>query len=164
MDEDPYPLLWWAIPGVLAGMPMPYVDPYRRLNQGGASDYDDELAVLYKAGIRAVVPLISIPSDETVYTSAGFSFLCLPIPNSFPPSMEQTLQFVSFVNQMRSENRPVAVHCEAGIGRTGTIIAAYLICQGDSVKTAVARVRAAQPRAIETERQYQFLLELERQT
>ncbi len=28
--------LWWVIPGVLAGMPMPFVHPERRLNSGGA--------------------------------------------------------------------------------------------------------------------------------
>ena len=27
-------LLWWVIPGALAGMPMPYVHPERRLNMG----------------------------------------------------------------------------------------------------------------------------------
>src|SRR5438876_655384 len=29
-------LLWWVVPGVLAGMPMPFIQPERRLNSGGA--------------------------------------------------------------------------------------------------------------------------------
>ena len=161
MDEpDSHPLLWWAIPGVLAGMPMPYLDPHRRLNLGGEwSAYDDEMQVLHKAGVRAVTALIEIQSDKAVYSSAGFDFLCLPIPNGFPPSDEQAGQFVAFVNEMRSQNRPVAVHCEAGWGRTGTVIAVYLISQGDSLEAAVKRIRAVQPRAIETDRQYKFLEE-----
>src|SRR5881394_1725668 len=28
-------LLWWVIPGALAGMPMPFIHPERRLNLGG---------------------------------------------------------------------------------------------------------------------------------
>jgi hypothetical protein len=64
-------LLWWVIPGALAGMPMPFVYPERRMNSGGALNaYDDELSVLYEAGIRAVVSLLNIPSDATVYESA----------------------------------------------------------------------------------------------
>jgi len=161
-EDDQPPLLWWAIPGVLAGMPMPYLDPHRRLNLGGAwSDYDDEIQVLHKSGVRAVTALINIPSDEAVYTSAGFAFLCLPIANGFAPSMDQALRFVSFVDSMRADNRPVAVHCEAGLGRTGTVVAVYLIWQGRTAKEAIAEVRKAQPRAIETERQVRFLEEFE---
>src|SRR5439155_4977641 len=28
-------LLWWVIPGALAGMPMPFIHPERRMNMGG---------------------------------------------------------------------------------------------------------------------------------
>jgi hypothetical protein len=40
-------LLWWVIPGVLAGMPMPFIHPERRLNSGGPLNaYEDELPEL----------------------------------------------------------------------------------------------------------------------
>ena len=144
-------------------MPMPYLDPQRRLNMGGGwSDFDDELAILHKAGFRAVVPLINIPSDEVVYAAAGFDFLCLPIANGFAPSMDQALRFVSFVDRMHAQNRPVIVHCEAGLGRTGTILATYLISQGKSAEMAISEIRAVQSHAIETERQFRFLEEFEK--
>ena len=83
-------LLWWVIPGVLAGMPMPFIDPDRRLNLGGPlTAFDDELPALYSAGIRAVVALLNIPSDAAIYESAGFGFLCLPIPDGGAPTMSQ---------------------------------------------------------------------------
>jgi protein-tyrosine phosphatase len=151
-------LLWWVIPGVLAGMPMPYVHPERRLAGGGPlNSYPDELPDLYSAGVRAVVSLLNIPSDLAVYESAGFSFLCLPIPDGGAPTMDQAIKVVQFVIAQRSAQRAVAVHCEAGIGRTGTVIATYLISQGDDAKTAINRVRAVENRAIETPRQIQFL-------
>ena len=57
-------LLWWLIPNVLAGMPMPFIHPERRLNSGSElTAYDDEVAVLHTAGVRAVVSLLNIPSD-----------------------------------------------------------------------------------------------------
>jgi len=109
--------LWWVIPGVLAGMPMPFVHPERRLNSGGALNaYEDELPVLYSVGVRAVVGLLNIPSDQAVFESAGFAFLCLPMPDGGAPTRDQATEFVRFVNEQRRAQRPVAVHC---IGRNG---------------------------------------------
>jgi protein-tyrosine phosphatase len=142
-------LLWWIIPGVLAG--------------GGAlHDFDDELQTLYSAGVRAVVSLLNIPTDSLVYHAAGFAFLCLPVPDGGAPTMEQADEFVRFVAEQRAANRPVAVHCEGGLGRTGTLLAAYLIAQGEGAVEAIGHVRAVESVAIETARQIQFLEEYER--
>jgi protein-tyrosine phosphatase len=151
-------LLWWIIPGVLAGMPMPYLHPDRRLNAGCASNaYQDELIDLYAVGIRAVVSLLNIPSDTAVYNAAGFAFLCLPLPDGGAPTIEQATEFVDFVDEQRAQNCPVAVHCEGGVGRTGTMLAAYLVSHGNSARVAIARVREVESSAVETKRQIQFL-------
>lgn len=158
MKDDKQTFLWWVIPDVLAGMPMPFIHAERRLNQGGALNaYDDELPALYSAGIRAVVSLLNIPSDAAIYQSAGFDFLCLPVPDGGAPTFEQASQFVDFVENCRAMQRPVAVHCEAGLGRTGTMIATYLIAKGESAEMAIHRVREVERAAIETPWQIQFL-------
>lgn len=154
----PNDLLWWVIPGVLAGMPMPFIHPERRLAGGGAlSAYEDELPALHAAGIGAVVSLLDIPSDAAVYRLAGFEFLCLPVADGGAPTREQAEDFVRFVSDQRAVARPVAVHCEAGIGRTGTLLATYLIAQGESASVAIERVRSVERVAIETPRQIEFL-------
>ena len=151
-------LLWWVIPDVLAGMPMPFIHLDRRLNGGGPlAAYDDELPILHAAGIRAVVSLLNIPRDGSVYESAGFVYLCLPVPDGGAPTINQASDFVGFVREQRVAQRPVAVHCEAGLGRTGTMLAVYLISEGESAETAIRRVRSVEPVAVETSGQIQFL-------
>lgn len=164
MTDTRKSLLWWVIPDVLAGMPMPFVHPERRLNSGGPLEaYEDELPELYSAGIRAVVSLLNIPSDALVFESAGFAFLCLPVADGGAPTLEKAAQFLRFVNQQRAAQRPVAVHCEAGLGRTGTMLAAYLISQGESAEAAIRRIREVEKVAVETLRQIQFLEEFAKQ-
>lgn len=153
--------LWWAVPGVLAGMPMPRIHPERRENFGGSLNaYHDALPLLAEAGIGAVVSLLNIPSDERVYQRAGFAYHLLPIPDGAAPSVDQFLDFLNFMREQRAANRVVAVHCAAGLGRTGTMLAAYLIAKGTPVDEAVAQIRKARPGAIETPAQMRFLRDL----
>lgn len=153
--------LWWVIPGVLAGMPMPFVHPLRRLNQGGSlAAYEDALIELHKAGVQAIVALLNLTGDRRVYEAAGFQFLCLPIADGQAPVPEQLQEFLRFVDARRSEGVATAVHCEAGIGRTGTMLAAYLIAKGHGFSSALGLVRLAEPTAVETAVQIEFLRRL----
>ena len=154
--------LYWIIPGLLAGMPMPFIHPSRRLNRGGAlAEFEDELPVLHSAGVRGIVSLLNIPSDAEVFRSAGFAFLCLPVPDGMPPTAEQVDHFVAFADACHRDGGAVVVHCEAGLGRTGTVLAAYLVAKGESASLAVHRVRSVEPSAIETHGQIAFLHQLE---
>jgi atypical dual specificity phosphatase len=124
---------------------------------GALAAFEDEMVLLYDAGVRAVVSLLNIPSDASVYESAGFSFLCLPVPDGGAPTFEQADEFVRFVTKARAARQAVAVHCEAGLGRTGTALAAYLVAQGDRATSAIERVRAVERVAVETRCQIHFL-------
>ncbi len=86
MSEPPNrSLLWWVIPGVLAGMPMPFMHPERRLNLGGSLNaYEDELPELYAAGIRAVVSLLNIPSDRRFLNRLASRFCASPCKMAVP--------------------------------------------------------------------------------
>lgn len=143
---------------------MPFIDSGRRMaGVGELGAFADELPTLFSAGVRAVVSLLNIPSDQPVYRSAGFGFLCLPIADGEPPTAEQADTFVGFVDVNREMQNPVAVHCEAGLGRTGTMLAVYMISRGEKARNAIERVRAVERAAIETMRQIKFLEQFEQQ-
>lgn len=57
------------------------------------------------------------------------------------------------------ECRKVAVHCHAGLGRTGLAIACYLLASGQapSAPKAVEMVRAARPGSLQTQAQVMFV-------
>ncbi len=54
----------------------------------------------------------------------------------------------------------ILVHCEGGMGRTGTMLATILILEGMTPVEAINEVRKHNPYAIETSVQEEFLASL----
>lgn len=151
-------LLWW-IDEELAGMPIPYFDPDRRFHgNGNIEAYDDDLKYLIDNGIKSVLCLLNIPSDGVIYEKNSIQFLCAPVKDYMPPSVEQMNVIFQF---MHKAPKPLVVHCEGGIGRTGTILAAYLIMKGENFEKTVSLIRTKEPAAIESPEQMKFLMDLE---
>lgn len=155
--------LWWVIPNALAGTSMPFLHPDRHEAPDSSLDaFADELPALWSEGIRAVVCLLNMRSAGAAYAAAGFSYLCLPIADGLAPSVEQFQTFMDFTQQQEAQGHAVAVHCVAGIGRTGTMLAGHLVSSGMGPDEAIAQVRKLRPGAVETFAQMRFLHNLAR--
>ena len=61
-----------------------------------------------------------------------------------------------------ADGASVAIHCRAGLGRTGTLLAAVLIYEGFAALDAIERVRRVQPRFVQSQSQAEFLERFER--
>ena len=117
---------------------------------------------LHNRGIGAVVSLDENGVPASMVEENGMQYLHIPIPDFQPPDITQAREFVDFVKQRKAEGKPVAVHCRGGYGRTGTLIACYLISQGKTAEEAIDTVRKKRPGSIETAGQENFLKQFER--
>lgn len=127
----------WILTGRLAGMARP--------RPGNAEE-------LLAQGLRAVVTLTEEPPPAEL-ARAGFAVHHEPIPDFAAPSLEALHRVVAFLAGELGAGRAAVVHCHAGIGRTGTVLAAYLVSMGLPADEAIGRVRSLRPGSLETEEQ-----------
>ncbi|MGD9495682.1 MAG: dual specificity protein phosphatase family protein [Armatimonadota bacterium] len=111
-----------------------------------------DLERVLDAGIAAIVSLTEDFPPELV-GERGLTVLHLPVADMTPPETEQIRRFVRFVDRMTSSGQAVGVHCLAGLGRTGTMIACYLVTRGMTAAAAIEYIRTRRPGSIQTEMQ-----------
>jgi atypical dual specificity phosphatase len=132
----------WVLEGRLAGM---------------ARVRDRDVAELEALGIRAVLCLTESPPAPDLATR-GFVVRHEPVPDFAPPGPDALARCVEFIARHLEAGSPVVVHCTAGYGRTGTVLAAYLVLHGLAPEEAIAEVRRLRPWSIETAEQESAVL------
>ena len=135
----------WVIPQKLAGSGLP-------------SSYD-QLTWLASNGIKTLVTVREIPLPEIWIQKVNSQNY--ELENHFlktddydAPTIDEIHGVVDYIEKKIERNRPVLVHCAAGKGRTGTILAAYLIKKdGMTPQEAVKKLRLMRPGSVQSERQ-----------
>lgn len=136
----------WVRDG-LAGMGRP----------GLLGDVDTDLAAIASAGIEQLVSLTEQPVAPALLRPYGIASRHFPVADMGVPQVSSTVGLCREISRIRDGGGGVAVHCHAGVGRTGTILAAYLVTIGVSADDAVAEVRRAIRGAIQSRAQLQFV-------
>jgi len=130
----------WIVPGQLAAMPLP----------GRDRPLDQDAAFLAQEGIGVLVSLTKSPPAAEVLASRSIEQRHIPVQDFQPPTLAQMIKFATLVQGAVAAGKSVGVHCTAGIGRSGTMAAVYLVAEGEEAEQAITAVRQLRPGSIET--------------
>ncbi|MYG32707.1 MAG: protein tyrosine phosphatase [Cenarchaeum sp. SB0677_bin_16] len=125
----------WVLPDVLAGSGIPTTK--------------NEFEWMLNQGVKSVVTMTEEPLPEAWVRDIHYKHS--PTPDMAAPTPEVIDKTVDFIHNNISVGRPVMVHCAAGLGRAGTILACYLIkYKGRDAQQAIADIRKKRPGSIQS--------------
>jgi atypical dual specificity phosphatase len=137
----------WLKHGQLAGTPVP----------GVYFEMEYDLKALKRVGVTTLLTLTETALEDARLTPFGIKSIWEPVPDMHAPSIEQGIRICQTIDQLLANNEVIAVHCRAGLGRTGTILAAHLIWEGHGALNALETVRRIEPRWVQSQVQVDFL-------
>ncbi len=136
---------------------------------GAARDLPSDLGSVRTWGANVLVTLLDerefdllkVPHLGEMAESAGLDWYPLPIPDMDVPGWTfERLWIYAGVRLRRLLRRGgrIAIHCRAGLGRSGTIAARLLVELGAAPADAIQRVRLARPGAIQNSAQERHVM------
>lgn len=128
----------WLLEGRLAGSGMP--------------TSFEEINWVRKQGVKSIITMTERGLPDSWVE--GLEYLHIPTEDLSAPDIDKIDTAVDFIHERIKNEDPVMVHCAAGIGRTGTILASYLVkYQNLTAKDAIAKIRQERPGSIQSESQ-----------
>lgn len=144
---------WRRVHGMITNKPTNFswlID--NRLAGSGLPTSYDEIEWLKSNGIKAILTVREYPLPEEWID--GLSYMHIYSLDLMAPEIEDIDKGVEFIAKMLDDDKPVLVHCAAGKGRTGLLLAAYLMKYHDmDVDEAINKVRTLRPGSIQSEYQ-----------
>ncbi|MBL4684475.1 MAG: dual specificity protein phosphatase family protein, partial [Nannocystaceae bacterium] len=139
----------WVSP-TLAGLPRP----------GRSGDLASDLAFVASQDVHTLVSLTEAGLPKDTVAGHGMASQHIPVVDFQPPTQAQFDRFLALLAEAADTKTKIAVHCEAGRGRTGTMLAASFIAGGMTADEALTVIRRLRPGSVETPGQEQALAEL----
>lgn len=141
----------WLVPGRLAGTPWP----------GVVHDMDADLKALNRCGVTMLITLTEKDFPQDALARNGLKNFHLPVYDHEPPTVAQMQMLLARMSAALRRGEVLAVHCLAGLGRTGTVLAAWLVREGLTAEEALRRVRLIDAQYVQSEAQEALLYEFE---
>uniref|UniRef100_UPI00286FA738 phosphatase domain-containing putative toxin n=1 Tax=Delftia acidovorans TaxID=80866 RepID=UPI00286FA738 len=137
----------WLVPGRLAGAPQP----------GVVQSMDFDLKALRGCGVTVLITLTENDLPQEPLQRHGLRNLHLPVRDHESPTVAQIQMLLARMSVMLRAGEVLAVHCLAGLGRTGTVLAAWLVREGLTADEALRRVRLIDAQYVQSQAQEDLL-------
>lgn len=141
----------WIVPGRMGTCPLP----------GAVQDIGIDLDALRTVGVTLLITLTHNDLPQDALAAHGLRNLHLPIYDREAPTIAQLRMLAMRMTRLIQAGEVLAIHCRAGLGRTGTVAAGWLIHEGLTAQAALERLRAIEPGYVQTSDQEAFLHRLE---
>ena len=154
--------VWRKVHGTVTGRP----DKFswlieNKLAGSGIPTSIDEVQWVIKQGVKSIVTIREESLDESWIKDVNYLHV---LSNDMSvPEFDDLVHAVDFIHSRITNNEPVLVHCLAGMGRTGVILACYLIkYQKMSASEATEKVREERPGSIQSYPQEEIIFRFEK--
>ena len=137
----------WLIPEKLAGSAIP--------------TSFEEIKWVLDEGVKSIVTIREEPLDDDWIKNVNY--LHVKSNDMGVPQFDDLTFAVDFIHRRLDDKEPVMVHCLAGLGRTGTILASYLVkYENMSADEAIEKVRKIRPGSIQSYPQEEMIFRFEK--
>ena len=154
--------VWRKVHGTVTGRP----DKFswlieNKLAGSGIPTSIDEVQWMIKQGVKSIITIREEPLDESWIKDVNYLHV---LSNDMSvPEFDDLVYAVDFIHKRITNNEPVLVHCLAGMGRTGLILACYLVkYQKMSASEATEKVREERPGSIQSYPQEEIIFQFEK--
>lgn len=137
----------WILPARLAGMGKP----------GLVNDEEADLVAIASAGVSLLVSLTEDAFPTAKLSAYGIRGRHFPIADMGVPAVGPAARLCRDLEREMGDGAAVTVHCHAGLGRTGTMLAATLVWLGRTPDAAIQEVRSHSSLYIQTAAQVDFV-------
>jgi atypical dual specificity phosphatase len=127
----------WVTEGKLAGSGLPVTQ--------------DEFKWVLDKGIKSIVTVREVPLPSRWIDGTDIDYLHLTVEDYGVPNMEVLDEAVNYIDKKIQSGKPVLVHCAAGKGRTGALLAAYMIKKENlTAEQAIEKIRLMRPGSVQS--------------
>lgn len=138
----------WIVPGRLGGMHQP----------GMLNDLDGDLAAVSRLGIDRLITLTEAPLALDGADTHGVAIEHFPIGDMDAPMMKPCIAFLERLCSEYAAGANLVFHCRGGLGRTGLMLACFLIVRKNlGSGAAIEQVRRTNINYIQSSKQLAFV-------